>query len=289
MTLSEHTADDYASEGIRSAFNSRLRGMSAQLSSRARKRLRAGYRRFFAGDVRVSPSRIALLERPSFILAFFLLVSLVTMAKADLALGLWMQSVPKDLHGTIEWLSALGTGQFLLLVTGVILLSRILMPLGGLCRSAIIQMNAATAITAFIFLSVAGAGISSALAKNVIGRARPELLAIDGPFYFRPLTFNSEFAAFPSGHSATAGAMAMSLALAFPALRPFVIALGVAICLSRQMIGAHWASDTIMGWAIGAAFTFWLAHQFARRQLVFKYGSDGRLLPLPWRRGAVRA
>lgn len=55
-----------------------------------------------------------------------------------------------------------------------------------------------------------------------------------------------------------------------PALGPFAIALGVSICLSRQMIGAHWTSDTMTGWAIGVAFAFLLAHQFARRQLVFR-------------------
>ncbi|WP_244430599.1 hypothetical protein [Rhizobium sp. CF142] len=54
------------------------------------------------------------------------------------------------------------------------------------------------------------------------------------------------------------------------------------------MIGAHWASDTMMGWAIGAAFTFWLAHQFARRQLVFRYEPERRLIPLPRRRKAAR-
>ena len=260
-----------------------------RILGRARKRLRAGYRRFFASQAQIVPSRRALLERPTFILLVFFLASLVTMNEADLALGVWMQSVPKQLHGIINWLSDLGTGQLILTVTGVILLSRIVMPLGGLCRSTVRKVNAATAITAFLFLSVAGAGIASALAKNIVGRARPELLAVDGPFYFKPFAFNSEFAAFPSGHSATAGAMAMSVALTFPALRPFVVAIGVAICLSRQMIGAHWASDTIMGWAVGAAFTLWLAHQFARRQLVFSYANDGRLLPLSWRRDAVRA
>ncbi len=257
-----------------------------RIFARARKRSKAAYRRFFAREIQVVPSRRALLERPAFILVVFFAVSLVVMNDADLALGIWMQSVPQELHGTIKWLSDLGTGRLLLTVTGIVLLVRIAMPLGGLRRATVRRMNAATATTAFLFLSVAGAGVASALIKNIVGRARPELLAADGPFYFKPFAFNSVFAAFPSGHSATAGAMAMSVALVFPPLRPFVVSLGVAICLSRQMIGAHWASDTVMGWAIGAAFTFWLGHQFARRQLVFIYASDGRLLPLPWRRTA---
>ena len=74
--------------------------------------------------------------------------------------------------------------------------------------------------------------------------------------------------------------MAMSLALAFPALRPFVIPLGVLICLSRQMIGAHWVSDTLMGWGLGVAFALWLAHVFAHRKLLFTYNAQGRLTPI---------
>ncbi|MBB3659986.1 membrane-associated phospholipid phosphatase [Rhizobium sp. BK650] len=43
--------------------------------------------------------------------------------------------------------------------------------------------------------------------------------------------------------------------------------------------GEHWASDTLMGWAIGVAFALWIAHAFARRRLVFGYGLDGKLYP----------
>jgi len=126
---------------------------------------------------------------------------------------------------------------------------------------------------------VAGGGLLDSLLKNMIGRARPELLQTNGAFYFRPFAFHADFASFPSGHSATAGAMAMSLALVFPRLRPVFMPAGVLICLSRQWVGAHWASDTLMGWGVGIAFTLWLAHAFASRQLLFAYGSDGHLCP----------
>lgn len=258
----------------------------ARLATRSRRRLRNACRRFFASEERVTPERRAVLERPVIVLSIFLALALLTMLTVDYPLGLWMQSVPKALDGTVKFLSDLGTGQLLLTTSGLLLLVRLLAPFGRLRRGVVSWMNAASAATAFVFLAVAGGGLASALVKNAIGRARPELLAVDGPFYFRPFAFNPEFAAFPSGHSATAGAMAMSIALVFPALRPFVFCLGALICLSRQMIGAHWASDTVMGWAIGAAFTLWLAHMFARRQLVFRYGSEGRLVPLSWQRPA---
>lgn len=82
-----------------------------------------------------------------------------------------------------------------------------------------------------------------------------------------------------SGHSATAAAMALSLALVFPRLRALFVTAGVLICVSRQLVGMHWMSDTLTGWAVGAAFTYWLAHAFARRGLMFRYDDFGRLRP----------
>jgi membrane-associated phospholipid phosphatase len=163
--------------------------------------------------------------------------------------------------------------------SGALLIFAILAPAHKLRKSMRTGADLIAMAAAFIFLAVAGGGIVDSLAKNIIGRARPELLETNGAFSFRPFAFHADFASFPSGHSATAGAMAMSLALVFPRLRPLFIPVGVLICLSRQWVGAHWASDTLMGWGVGVAFALWLAHAFARRRLLFSYDSNGRLCP----------
>ncbi|NKJ04472.1 phosphatase PAP2 family protein [Rhizobium sp. SG741] len=238
-----------------------------------------GLRRFFAAPTLTPPANRAFLERPIVIISIFLALSLLVMITADYPLGVWMKSFPEQLRGTAKWISSFGTGLLVLSFSGALLIFAILAPAHKLRKSARTGADLVATAAAFVFLSVAGGGLVDSLAKNIIGRARPELLQTNGAFYFRPVAFHADFASFPSGHSATAGAMAMSLALVFPRLRPIFMPAGVLICLSRQWVGAHWASDTLMGWGVGIAFALWLAHAFARRRLLFTYGSDGRLCP----------
>lgn len=254
-----------------------MKEILASTADSCRTRLVRGIRRFFEASALAPPVNRAILERPIAILAIFLILSVLVMIVADFPLGVWMKSFPHQLRGTAKWISSLGTGLLILSFSGAVLIFAILAPAGKLRQSFRTGTDLVATAAAFIFLSVAGGGIVDSLLKNIIGRARPELLQTNGAFDFRPFTFHASFASFPSGHSATAGAMAMSLSLVFPRLRPILMPVGVLICLSRQWVGAHWASDTLMGWGVGIAFTLWLAHAFARRQLLFTYGSDGHL------------
>ena len=251
----------------------------ANAAGTCRTRFVNGLQRFLTAPTLAPPANRAFLERPIAIIAIFLILSMLVMMTADYPLGVWMKSFPHQLRGTAKWISSLGTGLLVLSFSGALLIFAILAPARKLRKSIRTGTDLIATAAAFIFLSVAGGGLVDSLLKNIIGRARPELLQTNGAFYFRPFAFHSDFASFPSGHSATAGAMAMSLALVFPRLRPVFMPVGVLICLSRQWVGAHWASDTLMGWGVGVAFTLWLAHAFARRQLLFAYGSDGHLCP----------
>lgn len=256
-----------------------IKEMLGRSADTGRRRMAGGLHCFFRTPTIKPPANRASLERPIVIIAIFLALSLLVMWTADYPLGVWMKSFPAQLRGIAKWISSLGTGLLVLSFSGALLIFAILAPAHKLRKSMRTGADLIATAAAFVFLAVAGGGIVDSLAKNMIGRARPELLDTNGAFSFRPFAFHADFASFPSGHSATAGAMAMSLALVFPRLRPIFMPVGVLICLSRQWVGAHWASDTLMGWGVGIAFALWLAHAFAQRRLLFAYDSNGRLCP----------
>ena len=86
-------------------------------------------------------------------------------------------------------------------------------------------------------------------------------------------------ASFPSGHALLSAVFYLSLgvmlARAFPRRRLKACVLGVAISITvlvgatRVYLGAHWATDVLAGWSVGAAWAMalWLAaHAIERRQ-----------------------
>jgi undecaprenyl-diphosphatase len=99
---------------------------------------------------------------------------------------------------------------------------------------------------------------ASGILKAFTHRARP----FERPWFYLP----PDRYAFPSGHSARMGAIAMVVAVRYPplALPVFALALGVAAC--RVLVGVHHFTDVtvglLLGWGGGAAallFAPWIA------------------------------
>jgi len=130
-------------------------------------------------------------------------------------------------------------------------------------------------ILVFVFSAIAVSGLAASLVKNVIGRARPKLFDLYGPFEFKPITFDADYASFPSGHSTTAGALAAILAILWPSARiPFFIA-GAWVASTRFIIGAHFLSDVIAGFIFGAAVVYLLRNRLAARRWLFRVNAQG--------------
>jgi len=149
----------------------------------------------------------------------------------------------------------------------------------GMYRSRVRARRTVRSFAAFyVFASVAIAGIIANLSKNVIGRARPKLYAEQGDFSFHFLSFNADWASFPSGHATTAMALGLALALLFPRFRWVFLTLGFWIAVSRLFVGAHYPSDVLGGAVLGGVTAWLLARFFAQRRLLFKFDDDGGLI-----------
>jgi undecaprenyl-diphosphatase len=68
---------------------------------------------------------------------------------------------------------------------------------------------------------------------------------------------------FPSGHSITAFAVALSIGLFYPELTAYLLTVAFLIASSRIILGMHFLSDVIAGSAIGVALGITTFHIFS--------------------------
>jgi len=84
--------------------------------------------------------------------------------------------------------------------------------------------------------------------KRVVCRVRPR--DIEPHCWFHVAT-RDRFS-FPSGHSTTAFAVALSLGSFYPEIMPLLLILAVNVAISRIVIGMHYLSDVLVGSGMGA-------------------------------------
>ena len=154
-----------------------------------------------------------------------------------------------------------------------------------------------------LILNCLAAGLSADVLKLMVWRTRPrtyELLASDVDTFLGTIwttdgwtwaqLAESSRHSFPSAHTATAVAMAVTLAKLFPAGRWWFATLTVLCAMNRIDGGAHYASDVFWGAALGFAVTCFcyrsrLVNQFLSRWETDLEPTDSETT-IPYRRSA---
>jgi membrane-associated phospholipid phosphatase len=123
----------------------------------------------------------------------------------------------------------------------------------------------------YILAAVAVAGILTNIIKQFVGRARPRAIDETGVFGFSPFEFDALYQSFPSGHSTTAGSLAVILILWYPRWTWFWIVSMFALACARLPAGAHYPSDVVAGFSVGFVVSLLVARWLARRRAVFVF------------------
>lgn len=103
----------------------------------------------------------------------------------------------------------------------------------------------------------AGIGIALFLRlKKAAKRKRPNTLE---PHCWATLLPPDQFS-FPSGHTITAFAVAVSLSMFYPTLAIGLLFCALSVAASRILLGMHFLSDVLAGAAIGSALAYLAVH-----------------------------
>jgi undecaprenyl-diphosphatase len=94
--------------------------------------------------------------------------------------------------------------------------------------------------------------------KRVFCRTRPRDIE---PHCWAHIVTRDRFS-FPSGHSTTAFAVALSLGSFYPEIMPVLLALAANVAISRVILGMHFPSDVLAGSGVGALLGY-AAFRFA--------------------------
>lgn len=145
-------------------------------------------------------------------------------------------------------------------------------------RKQLVAAYNRTSVALFVLVAVGIPGLLTVVLKILFGRARPSLYDQYGAFSFHPFTVKAVFASFPSGHATTIGSVTAVLVLLFPRGKYLFLPVGLWFASTRIFVGAHYPSDTVVGFGLGFGLAVVAAIVCARLGFLFRSNPIG--LPL---------
>lgn len=167
------------------------------------------------------------------------------------------------------------------------------LPVIALAGGALVTNNikfqdaAFTSLQTLVYAGLIGYGL-----KGILGRARPEWTTPYDPYAFFDRTGKNPFShdgnsSYPSGHAIAAFGIITPWVLYYPSPFTYALyALPVGTSLSRLAVEKHWATDLVVGAAIGVAMGRWLTHRHRRGEsrdgdrVRLSFAEDGKLVSL---------
>jgi undecaprenyl-diphosphatase len=200
----------------------------------------------------------------------FLAVEAALILYVDKGLSLWLRQIEARDPGLIGFFRAfteLGNSKWYLWPSGLGALACLAaLRWGGLRARAQATLRWTAQTLGFLFLAVAGSGLSADLIKAVIGRARPVVLERQDIYGFHPWSwFQPQWHSLPSGHATTAFALAFVAAAVAPRWRVAALLTAVVLAASRVMTNEHYLSDIIAGAVVGWFTVLWMETPLRRR------------------------
>jgi len=188
-----------------------------------------------------------------------------------------VRDLPQPVTNFFQWLTDFGKSGWLLFPTGLFCLVLLFSDWRAVSRRVAAAWTEIGLIVSFAFLSIAGAGVATNIFKQLVGRGRPVVFDRDGAFSLQPLRFDYAQASFPSGHATTMGALAVVIAVVVPRARGPAFAACAIVASSRIFVAAHYPSDVVAGFALGAAFAWFLALMLAEARVGLAPGPGGTI------------
>ncbi|HEV7344413.1 MAG TPA: phosphatase PAP2 family protein [Devosia sp.] len=230
------------------------------------------------------PDHAAALIFVLFVLVFF-----------DVWVSQSLQAWPDVWRAPFSFITDFGLSDWVLipaLLVFVLTLLALLLPLSRY-RPVIFELSL---VSSFFLVGVGVPGLVANGLKRLFGRARPEHYLETGGFHFQHFLNDWTFQSFPSGHATTAIGTAFLVSFMAPRFFRLILLIAVMTGLSRIVIGMHYPTDVVAGFAIGMLGAYAARNIYARRRWLFAFRTDGTVrfrgtphLRRAWRRLFQRA